>query len=219
LNPIALFGGTFDPVHFGHIGLARAAFTQLESSRMILLPAGNPYQKGRMPFASAEHRLNMLRLAFKEDADIEIDDRELRRRGPTYTYDTLVELREQYGNGVSLVWLIGSDAFAGLDSWHRWHELFGLAHFAVIDRSGYQPDLANRSAEFREEVAARLATSGGIRAKSSGAVAPLGIAPRPISSTDIRTRLAAGQSIRGLTPDAVCDYIEQHKLYRPEEKA
>ena len=186
---------------------------------MLLLPAGNPYQKGRLPFASAEHRLTMLQLAFKDDEDIEIDDRELRRQGPTYTFDTLIELRAQYGKTASMVWLIGGDAFARLDSWHRWDELFALTHFAVIDRPTHRLEIAGTSTELRSEMDARLAGLLETHNSPAGAIVVLGMAPPPVSSTDIRARLSAGQSIRGLAPDAVCDYIEQHKLYRPEEKA
>lgn len=186
---------------------------------MILLPAGNPYQKGRLPFASAEHRMNMLSLAFADDAGIEIDDRELRRPGPTYTYDTLVELRAQYGKAESLVWLLGGDAFARLDTWHRWDELFALTHFAVIDRPTHRLQITDASAALRAELAARLAGLPETHRAPAGAIVVLGLAPPPVSSTDIRARVHAGQSIRGLAPDAVCDYIEQHQLYRPEEKS
>ena len=214
MNPIALFGGTFDPVHYGHLGLARAAFTQLELQKLQLLPAGNPYQKGRLPFAAGEHRVNMLRLAFQADADMVVDEREIRRKGPTYTIDTLMELRAVYGEAASLVWLIGGDAFAKLDTWHRWRELFGLAHFAVIDRPAHRLEIAEGSAEFRKEIDARVAGLLDTHTSSCGAVVILGMAPLPISSTDIRARLKNHQSIRGLAPDSVCDYIEQHKLYQ-----
>jgi nicotinate-nucleotide adenylyltransferase len=215
LNPIALFGGTFDPVHFGHLGLARAAFAQLEPGSLRILPAGNPYQKGRAPFASAEHRLEMLRLAFKDDADIAIDDRELRREGPTYTYDTLRELRRSFGRDASLVWLIGGDAFARLDTWHRWDELFGLTHFAIIDRPTHRLEIADSSAALRGEMNTRLAGLLETHRSPAGAVVVLGMTPPPVSSTDIRAAIARGESVRGLTPDAVCDYIEQHQLYHP----
>ena len=218
MNPIALFGGTFDPVHYGHLGLARSAFTQLELQKMLLLPAGNPYQKGRLPFASGAHRVNMLKLAFN-GPDMEIDERELRRKGATYTFDTLIELRAQFGATASLVWLIGGDAFARLDTWHRWRELFGLVHFAVIDRPTHRFEIADGSAEFRKEVETRIGALLDTHTSPCGAVVVLGIAPPPISSTDIRQRLARGESVRELTPDAVCDYIEQHKLYLSKEQA
>ena len=217
MKPIALFGGTFDPVHYGHLGLARAAFAQLELQKLLLLPAGNPYQKGGLPFASADHRRNMLKLAFQGDSQVLVDERELRRTGATYTFDTLVELRAEMGADASLVWLIGSDAFARLDTWHRWRELFGLTHFAVIDRSTDKLAAANCSSEFRQEVEPRFGGLPDTHKSPSGAVVLLGTSPPPISSTQIRERIARSESIRGLTPDAVCDYIEQHKLYLSKE--
>ena len=213
MKPIALFGGTFDPVHYGHLGLARAVFVQLELQKMLVLPAGNPYQKGGLPFASADHRRNMLTLAFQGESQILVDERELWRIGATYTFDTLVELRTEIGVDASLVWLIGSDAFSRLDTWHRWRELFGLTHFAVIDRSTNKLATANCSSEFLQEVEPRFAGLLDTQISPSGAVVFLETSPPPVSSTDIRERTARGESIRGLTPDAVCDYIERHKLY------
>lgn len=212
-----MFGGTFDPVHYGHLGLARSAFTQLEVKKMLVLPAGNPYQKGRLPFASGRHRVNMLKLAFKDDPDIEIDERELHRQGATYTFDTLRELRAQYGKTVSLVWLIGADSFVKLDTWHRWDELFGLAHFAVIDRPSHSLQIKDGPPSFRSEVDARITSLIDTHDRPSGGVVILGMAPPAISSTDMREKIAHGESVRGMTPDAVCDYIERNKLYIPEE--
>ncbi len=188
---------------------------------MLILPAGNPYQKGRLPFASGAHRVNMLKLAFSNgadvDADVEIDERELHRNGATYTFDTLIELRAKYGKAASLVWLIGADAFARLDSWHRWDELFGFVHFAVIDRPSHRLEISDGSAKLRAEVDLRITGLLATHDSPCGAVVILGIAPLPISSTDIRRRVAQGESVRELTPDAVCDYIEQNKLYPSTE--
>lgn len=217
MNPIALFGGTFDPVHYGHVALARAAFSQLELLKLLLFPAGNPYQKRRLPFASATHRVNMLKLAFHEERDLVIDTRELTRNAPTYTYDTLLELRAEYGADASLVWLIGGDAFAKLDTWHRWRELFSLTHFAVIDRPSHRLEIADGAATLRKEIDARLGTLLDTHTSPCGAVVMLGMAPPSISSTEIRRRILNGESIADLTPRAVCDYIEQHRLYRSEE--
>lgn len=217
MKPIALLGGTFDPVHYGHVGLARAAFAQLEPRKLTLLPAGNPYQKGGLPFASATDRVNMLKLAFQGDARASIDDRELRRNGATYTFDTLVELRAEYGEAASLVWLIGSDAFSRLDTWHRWRELFSLAHFAVIDRPSFEFANARCSGEFLGAIESRFATPLDTHLSPGGKVVFMSHLPPPISSTEIRERITHRHSIRGLTPNAVCDYIEQHKLYLSRE--
>lgn len=217
MRSIGLFGGTFDPVHFGHLGLARAAISQLDLEKLLLLPSGNPYQKGRLPLGSGQDRVNMLKLAFQEDAEIHVDERELLRAGPTYTLDTLVELRAEYGDAASLIWLTGSDAFSRLDTWHRWQELFGLAHFAVIDRPDQRLATTHRSPALQREVDSRLSDLLDIHQSSSGAVVILGVAPPPVSSTEIRQKISHHESVRGLTPDTVCDYIDQHRLYQPKE--
>lgn len=220
MKPIVLFGGTFDPVHHGHLGLARAALAQLDAKKMLLLPAGNPYQKGRLAFAPGADRVNMLQLAFTGHPQVSIDLRELDRTGATYTFDTLTELRREHGEAASLVWLIGSDAFGRLDSWYRWRELFGLAHFAVIDRpkpASAITKTTNGPAELQDESRTRLASPFDTHEAPCGRVVFLSTTPSPISSTDIRQKVAHHHSVRGLTPDAVCDYIEQHRLYLSEE--
>lgn len=218
MKPIALFGGTFDPVHAGHIALAKAALDQLETAALILLPAGNPYQKASQSLAPAQHRVAMLRLAAAGCAGISVDERELHRTGATYTFDTLMELRHQYGSQTGLVWLIGSDAFSRLDTWHRWQELFNLAHFAVIERAASPLSTYTCSRELWTAIEPRLAGLLQTHVEAAGAVVRLGSAPPPVSSTTIREKVARGEPIRGLTPDAVCDYIEQHRLYLPEER-
>ena len=210
---MVFFGGTFDPVHLGHVAMARAALTELNVDRLIVLPVGNPYQRGRTPFASPEHRVEMLRLAFPADANISIDERELRREGSTYTFDTLTEMRSLHGPDIPFVWLIGSDAFAKLDTWHQWRGLLSLTNFAVIMRGGVE-SVAGMSAEFAGEIAARKMNLGS-SLPPSGAWAPLTASPPPISSTAVRTAIADRESIRTMVPASVCDYIDQHNLYQP----
>jgi nicotinate-nucleotide adenylyltransferase len=218
LKPVALFGGTFDPVHAGHIGLAQAALSQLETDTLVLLPAGNPYQKASQSLAPAGHRVAMLQLAFADCPGISVDERELKRTGATYTYDTLVELRREHGPGAGLVWLIGSDAFSRIDTWHRWAELFKLAHFAVIERAASPLSQYTCSRELWAMVQPRMAGLLQTHVDTAGAVVRLGSMPPPVSSTTIREKTGRRESIRGLTPGAVCDYIEHHRLYLPEEK-
>ncbi len=189
-----LFGGTFDPVHNGHVAMAHAAREELMADRLIVLPAGNPWQRGRLPFASAEARLAMLRLAFGEAANI--DARELERQGPTYTFDTVSELHAEHP-GAEFYWLIGSDAFAKLGTWHRAAALAALTRFAVAARAG-------------EEVRAPEGLAG-LHYQA------LNLTPPPVSSTAIRERLISGGTVRGMAPDAVCDYIERHRLYHSLE--
>lgn len=177
--------------------MLESALSELCATRAIALPAGNPWQRGRLPIADAGQRLVMLELAFGNDARVTIDARELARRGPTYTIDTLTELDRERASDETLVWLIGSDAFARLESWHRWQALFDFATFAVVMREGD----------------AALALSPALAACAKDRYVMLAARPPAVSSTVIRARLAAGESIRGLTPDPICDYIAQNKLY------
>lgn len=221
LKPIALFGGTFDPVHIGHTAIAQSAFDQLEIDRLIVLPAGNPYQRGRLPMASAAERVAMLQRAFAAPqftTGISIDKRELNRIGPTYTVHTLLELRRELGDTVPLIWLIGSDAFSRLDTWHRWQELFGLCHFAIARRAGEMTPAASCSTALVDTLNTRRRSIATLAETPAGNFAELDIDPLAVSSTEIRQRCAHGESLRGLVSDAVCDYIERHKLYLTEGK-
>lgn len=209
-----LFGGTFDPVHLGHIALAHAGMDQLRAQQLIVLPAGNPYQKGHAPRAAAADRLAMLQLSFT-GAHVVIDARELHRAGPTYTINTLEELRRERGMQESFVWLIGEDAFAKLHTWHRWQELFQFTHFAVISRDGMTS--AARGESLAAALQPRHTTLDALAEQPAGRWATLVTTPPPISSTDIRARCRRGESVRTMVPSAVCDYIQQHHLYQSEE--
>ena len=203
--------------------MVAAAMAETGSCRLTLLPAGNPYQRRRLPIASGLHRTAMLRIAFAESADasdvaaLGIDTRERARAGPTFTIDTLRELRQELGDNVALTWLIGGDAFARLDSWHEWQTLFTLATFAVAIRQDQPHPMQAASVALQLYLANRQIEVRGLAESPGGNYAMLaGVIP-PVSSTDIRSRLKNRQSIRGLAPDGVCDYIEHHKLYEQEE--
>ena len=216
MKPIVLFGGTFDPVHNGHIAIAQAAADAFDPQKIIVLPAGNPYQRGRMPLARASDRVAMLSMAMGLGATkVVIDKRELHRTGPTYTFDTLRELRQELGEKVPFIWLIGSDAFAKLDTWKDWSILFELTQFAVVMRPNDAPLEFSASAELKSVISTRicLANSTDIEQSPAGCVVLLNTTPPNVSSTDIRSRLQQGAAIRGLLPNTVCDYIEQHRLY------
>ena len=196
-----------------------SAVRELSLSRMVVLPAGNPYQRRRMPFAAPPHRAAMLRLAFNDTAKVEIDTREFDRAGPTYTRDTLREWRASCGRETPLIWLMGGDAFARLDTWHEWRSLFSLASFAVALRQGEPHPLAAGSSALIEELAGRDTGVDTLGSTPSGRYAILSGAVPRVSSTDIRARRNRNESIRQLVPDAVCDYIEQHNLYSAKEQA
>ncbi len=204
-------------MHLGHIAMAASALDETGVANLTILPAGNPWQRGRLPFANALDRMAMLKLAFAGIAGASIDARELERQGATFTVDTLRELRQIHGDDASLIWLIGGDAFARLDSWHQWQSLFSLANFAVAVRQGEPHPLNALSPALKLQLAGRQTGANALGDSPFGKFAMLAAEVPPISSTDIRTRLKNHQSIRGFTPDAVCDYIEQHKLYEPLE--
>jgi nicotinate-nucleotide adenylyltransferase len=207
---IALFGGTFDPVHFGHLRAALEAAEQLGASEMRLVPAGQPPHRD-MPVAEAAHRLEMLRLAAAGHAGFIVDDREVRRSGPSWMVDTLAGIREEAGP-VPLVLCIGQDAANDLDRWRDWRRLFDLAHFAVLRR----PDAhsAYRDELFEEMRRRRVDHAQGLRETPAGRVLSLAITQLDISATTIRERVARGRSPAFLLPDAVAGYIRDHGLYR-----
>lgn len=209
-----LFGGTFDPVHFGHLRLATELAEAFGLGRVVFIPAGEPWQRGRATLASAAERLTMLKLATARDARFDVDDREIRRAGPSYTVDTLAEIRAERGPQAPLVFLAGSDSFARIDTWHRWTELFELAHFAVAIRGDDREWATKGPGAFPREVWPRITLSlRELQASPAGKVMTFAMTPLAISSTSMRALAAEGASLRYLAPDPVVDYIRSHQLY------
>lgn len=193
--PLAIFGGTFDPVHLGHLSVAWEA-SELLDADVCLLPDSIPPHRPP-PIASAAQRVAMLRAALQGQSRLRLDTRELARSGPSYTVDTLRELRAEHGPR-PLVLLIGADAFAHLATWHRWHELFALAHLGVLSRPGVTAALP---AELEREVAGRAVSDPAVlRDSPAGKVIRLAVTPLEISATRIRDLLAAGRDPRYLLP-------------------
>ena len=218
--PLGLFGGTFDPVHFGHLRLATELAEAFHLERVIFIPAGLPYHRGRSAHATAEQRLTMLKLATARDARFDVDDRELKREGATYTYDTLAEIRRERGPEAPLVFLTGSDAFAGIDSWHRWTELFDLAHFAVAIRANDEQWFSKGPGAIPREAWPRITLNlRELLGAPAGRIMTFSMTPLAISSTTLRTLVAEGASIRYLTPDPVVEYVRSHHLYAREAAA
>lgn len=210
MRPLALLGGTFDPVHVGHLRAAIEAREALAADEIRLLPCALPAHR-EQPEVGAEQRLQMLQAAVAGIQGLRCDDRELRRSGPSFTYDTLVSVRAEIGSARPLVLVLGADAFAGLPGWHRWRELTSLAHIAVLTR----PDAHGLIDPRLEEL---LATAGcsdtmDLRRSAQGRVLRLQIPPLPVSSTLVRERLRGGRSVRFLVPDAVLGLIESHGWY------
>ncbi|GAB3259727.1 nicotinate-nicotinamide nucleotide adenylyltransferase [Chitinimonas naiadis] len=214
---IGILGGTFDPIHHGHLRIAEEFAEALSLTEVRLLPTANPPHRPG-PQANGLHRLAMAQLAASPNPRLTVDDRELRRDGVCYTIDTLTELRQELGPTAPLAWLIGADSFLALDRWHRWHELFDLACLAVACRPGFDLDhwKEHASAELLAEVLPRIQTLSVTSACEAGTIILLPTTPLAISSTAIRAQLAAGHTARYLAPDAVLDYAGRHLLYGPD---
>ena len=194
-RPLAIFGGTFDPIHLGHLSVAWEA-SELLDADVCLMPASVPPHRPP-PIASAAQRVAMLRAALQGQSRLHLDTRELARSGPSYTVDTLRELRAEYADR-PLVLLLGADAFAGLPQWHRWHELFDLAHVGVLSRPGVPAVLPPTLAQ--EIAGRRVALSEGLCASVAGKVVELAVTPLEVSATRIRQLLATGRDPRYLLP-------------------
>ncbi len=208
-SPLAIFGGTFDPVHLGHLSVAWEA-AELLDAEVRLLPASVPPHRPA-PIASAEQRVAMLRAALQGQSRLTLDIRELQRSGPSYTIDTLIELRAEQGER-PLVLLIGADAFAGLPSWHRWRELFDVAHIGVLSRPGMDAVLPD---ELQQMIAGRRVDDAtALRHTAAGKLIELTVTPLEISATRIRELLAAGRDPRYLLPAGLFDDPQLLASYR-----
>jgi nicotinate-nucleotide adenylyltransferase len=198
-EPIVILGGTFDPVHIGHLRVALEAAEAL-SVPVRLMPAHVPPHRSA-PVASAAQRVAMLRVALAGQDRLQLDTRELDRSEPSYTVDTLRQMRTEYGAARSLILLLGADAFAGLPTWHNWRELLDLAHIAVMTRPGHDTSLP---ANLETVVVARRASGvADLRATPSGKVLDLPVTPLEVSASAVRALLAAGRDPRWLVPDAL----------------
>ncbi len=219
ITPLGLLGGTFDPIHFGHLRLATEALEQCGLAEVRLIPSGTPPHR-HAPHASAAHRLHMVQLAVHGNPQFSADVRESYRTDACYTVDTLTALRAELETQRPLCLLLGSDAFLQFHTWHRWHELFELAHLVVMQRPG-QPlgnAMQHTATELQREYAARLAPSPkALHEAACGRIVVLDMPGLDISATDIRRRCAAGRSIRYLTPDSVAHYLLTHELYQDAE--
>ncbi|WP_269619737.1 nicotinate-nucleotide adenylyltransferase [Zhongshania sp. BJYM1] len=209
-SSVAIFGGTFDPVHNGHLRSAIEIKEALGVDELRLMPSHRPPLRGE-PGAESRQRLAMVSAAIRDEFGIRVDDRELLRDGPSYTVDTLRDLRAELGAAVSLTVVMGSDAYNKLHRWQDWRSLFGLANVLLLHRADYP--LAADSSVNEFVSARRVLSARALTAMSAGGFFELGLIQLPISATDIRQRLASGRSIRYLVPDVVADYIAEHGLY------
>jgi nicotinate-nucleotide adenylyltransferase len=214
--PIGILGGTFDPVHNGHLRLAQEALEQCRLVAVRFIPSGIPPHRAA-PQAGVQQRLEMVRLAVQGNPAFMLDEREIRRPGPCYTVDTLTELRAETGATQPLCLLLGGDAFLQLHTWHEWKRLFELAHIVVMQRAGGRPlgnAIATADATLRNEYHARLAPAARVlHSAPAGSILVADMPALEISATDLRKRCAEKRDIHYLLPDTVAHYIQTHHLY------
>jgi nicotinate-nucleotide adenylyltransferase len=192
-NRVGILGGTFDPIHNGHLGAAQAAHRALSLDRIMLMPARMPPHRTSEPRASAFHRFAMAALAATTMPDVEVSDLELRRDGPSYTSITLERLIADGYQRSELFFILGADAFAEIATWHDYPRLFELSNFVVVSRPGF----------------------GATPSPSGSGIFSVSAETPDVSSTEIRRRAGANESIDGMVPAIVADHIRRHRLYVP----
>ncbi len=209
---LGVLGGTFDPIHVGHLDAAGAARATLGLDRVRLVPSGAPPHRPSPPVAGPDARLAMGRLAIAGHDGYEVSDAELTRAGRSYTADTLRVLAADGWTPTQLFFILGLDAFSEISTWHEFPAVLEGAHFVVIARPGATSNVAM---EHLPVLRARLRTSITFHDAPGTAIIPIEARTRDVSSSGIRARLAAGESIDGLVPPPVARYIHKHHLYTP----
>lgn len=201
---LGILGGTFDPIHLGHLHMAEAIYEQIALEQIIFIPAFVPPHKLGQDYAPAEHRFAMTELAVRSYEHFSVSDMELRRSGVSYTIDTLRELHREYP-GKKLYFIIGADSVAQLHTWNSIEEMLELATFVAAGRPGYE--------DVMDEVVRHLGS------EAAKHILLLHTPEYDISSTEIRTRIRTGKSLSGLVPLEVENYIKEHGLYKKQEMA
>ena len=214
-SAIGLFGGTFDPIHFAHLRLAEEMTDTFGLERVCFIPTSVPPHRNE-PSASPAHRLAMTRLAIQGNPRFVVDGRELKRAGTSYTFDTLAEIRAE-SDSRPLCLMMGADAFVALTTWHRWEELFDLAHVVVARRPGFPLEQLASSlpGPLRTQYLRRQAVDpAALGATPAGNIFAHELTALDVSATELRTLIKRHASLRYLLPDAVIEYIEEHRLYK-----
>jgi nicotinate-nucleotide adenylyltransferase len=210
MNPIGIFGGTFDPIHFGHLRTAFELLQALRLTEMRFMPAGDPPHR-EVTVASPEQRLAMVQAATQGQPGFTVDDREIRREGLSYSVDTMRTLRADFPDR-SLCLVVGMDAFLGLPKWHQWRELLELAHLVVAHRPGWRaPSMGPLGELLVDRGTGRI---GDLHEARGGCIYIHAVTQLEISSTELRKMIGGGRDPRYLMPDAVRDIIEQTGCYK-----
>jgi nicotinate-nucleotide adenylyltransferase len=214
LKPIGILGGTFDPIHYGHLRLAEEMLELAHLQQIRFIPAGNPPHRDA-PQVSAAHRSAMVRLAINDQPAFVLDEREVRQTEKCYTVDTLRELRAELGDTQPICLLMGGDAFLQLHTWHEWEQILDLAHIVVGFRPGFTLEERHAVPKLQQHYQQRLCTVDYLSQQAAGGIAELAIPKLEISATLIRSRVKDNRTIRYLLPETVANYIYQHHLYIP----
>jgi len=215
---IGIFGGTFDPVHYGHLRPALEIYSALDLDEMRFIPAAQPPHR-QTPQASVSQRRDMLELALADQPGFVLDDRELRREGPSYMIDTLISLRADLGHARPMCLVLGWDAFAGLDSWHRWQELLDIAHIVIAQRPALDLQQEDKPVEIPDSLQSLLCEHqtedlSQLKSQPSGGLYRVAVTQLAISASTIRAACASGKSSRYLLPEPVYQYIQRTGLYK-----
>jgi len=217
MKHIGIFGGTFDPVHSGHLRVVIEILENFSLDELRLIPCNTPPIK-KAAIASNTQRLTMLRLAIDSQTNIIIDDFELHRDGPSYTFDTLAAIKEKFPDA-QLYLFLGTDAFLGLHHWHRWREIFELTHIIVIHRPGWEIDSAEPASNINDEIKSTLRTRltqemSALKQKAAGNIMLFPIRKLHISSSEIRNLIHSGKNPEHLLPEKVLSFIYSEHLYQ-----
>jgi nicotinate-nucleotide adenylyltransferase len=213
-EPIGVFGGTFDPIHYGHLRTAFELWQLLKLAQVRFLPTGNPPHR-EAPLASSELRLEMVRAAVAGQPGFAVDDREIRRSGVSYSVDTLTDLRREHPQR-SLCLLLGMDAFLGMPTWHRWREIFELAHVVVAHRPGWKAPITGPLGE--EMVDRGTGSVRDLHRTIAGRIHVHAVTQLEIASTDLRALILSGRDLRYLVPDSVRELIVRSGCYAPSRR-
>ena len=214
---VGIYGGTFDPIHYGHLRIAQELIDIVGFSQLYFVPSGEPRLRD-VPVASKYHRKKMVHLAIQNNSQFLLDERELDRSGVTTTVESLREYRQEFGENTALCFIMGIDAFLKLHQWHCWQELFRLCHLVIVGRPGNVLDKKILPQRLKNECMSRWVTNvNELACHPGGLIFSANTTLLEISATQIRSLISEGKSARYLLPEIIYDYIKTNHLYAGEE--